>query len=107
MKRREFASTLTGLAALGAWPRAAWSQDGAPAEGKDYLRLARPASLPASAAGKVVVTEFFWYGCPHCYALEPAIEPWIRTLPADVQFRLVPYDFGEALREIHARVFCT
>ena len=28
--------------------------------------------------GKVEVVEVFWYGCPHCYALDPYIESWCR-----------------------------
>ena len=108
MNRRHFASTLSGLAAtasLFAWPRGAQAQGGAPVEGKDFLRLKSSAS--PSEDGKIVVTEFFWYGCPHCYALEPSIEPWVKALPTDVRFRLVPYDFGAALRETHKQVFCT
>lgn len=27
--------------------------------------------------GKVEVTEFFWYGCPHCYSLEPTMNKWL------------------------------
>ena len=23
------------------------------------------------------VTEFFWYGCPHCYAAEPSVSKWV------------------------------
>ena len=22
---------------------------------------------------KIVIYEFFWYGCPHCYSMEPTI----------------------------------
>ena len=39
--------------------------------------------------------EFFWYGCIHCYNLEPAVEKWEKTLPKDVQFRRVPAVFNE------------
>jgi len=41
------------------------------------------------------VLEFFWYGCPHCYTLEPLLEKWIPTLPADAQFRRVPAVFND------------
>ena len=41
-------------------------------------------------AGKIEVTEFFWYGCPHCYAMEPAVSAWLKTKPADVVFKRVP-----------------
>ena len=39
--------------------------------------------------------EFFWYGCIHCYNLEPLIENWEKKLPGDVQFRRVPAVFNE------------
>jgi thiol:disulfide interchange protein DsbA len=60
----------------------------------------------AVPAGKVEVVEFFWYGCPHCNALEPALEAWIKKLPADVVFRRVPVAFG-AVHEAHQRLFYT
>lgn len=40
--------------------------------------------------GKSEVIEFFWYGCPHCYALEPALESWVKKLPDNVEFRRIP-----------------
>ena len=40
--------------------------------------------------GKVEVIEFFWYGCPHCYSLEPEVAEWSKKVPADVVFRRVP-----------------
>ena len=98
------AAGAAGLASLGLSPSAAQAQD-TYTEGKEYLRAKPP--VPTSSPGKIEVIEFFWYGCPHCYALEPFIEPWVAKLPADVHFRLVPYDFDEALREIHERIFCT
>ena len=111
MDRRRFSLRIAGavgaasLASLGLAPRSALAQ-AAPVEGKDYLRLTTPGPVSAPA-GKIEVTEFFWYGCPHCYALEPMLEPWRAKLPADVHFRLVPYDFDEVLREVHKRIFCT
>src|SRR6185436_12139679 len=50
---------------------------------------------PTETGGKIEVLEFFWYGCPHCYSLEPLIEVWTKKLPADVQFRRVPAIFNE------------
>lgn len=52
--------------------------------GKEYSVLASPQPAPA---GKIEVVEFFWYGCPHCYTIEPYIENWAKKLPADVTFR--------------------
>jgi len=45
--------------------------------------------------GKIEVLEFFWYGCIHCYNLEPLVEKWEKTLPKDVQFRRVPAIFND------------
>ena len=52
-------------------------------------------ALPVEAEGKIEVLEFFWYGCIHCYNLEPTVEKWEKTLPKDVQFRRVPAVFND------------
>jgi thiol:disulfide interchange protein DsbA len=36
------------------------------------------------------VIEFFWYGCDHCYRLEPAIEAWLPKSRKEVAFRRIP-----------------
>jgi thiol:disulfide interchange protein DsbA len=95
MKRREFTRTALGLGALGmgsTLPTLALAQ-GAPVEGKDFVKLQTPAPVSLAPGKKVEVIEFFWYGCPHCYAFEPFIEAWAKKLPADVQFRQVPFAF--------------
>lgn len=61
-------------------------------EGKDYAVIPQP--QPTDAKGKVEVTEFFWYGCPHCHEFEPTLTKWLKTLPKDVVFRRIPADFG-------------
>ena len=66
----------------------AMTAQGAPAEGTDYVELNPPQSV--DSPGKIEVIEFFWYRCPHCYALEPELEVWVKRLPKDVQFRRVP-----------------
>jgi thiol:disulfide interchange protein DsbA len=50
---------------------------------------------PVDTQGKIEVIEFFWYGCIHCYNLEPVIESWLKTLPSDAHFRRVPAVFNE------------
>ena len=52
-------------------------------------------ALPVENPGKVEIAEFFWYGCIHCYNLEPALEAWLPKLPADAYFRRVPAVFNE------------
>lgn len=34
----------------------------------------------------VEVLEYFWFGCPHCYAFEPSINAWADNKPEFVQF---------------------
>jgi thiol:disulfide interchange protein DsbA len=101
MKRRDFHGMVAiGLGTVGT---SALAQAGAPVEGVHYLRLSKPAPVSAPT-GKIEVVEFFWYGCPHCNALEPALEAWARKLPADVAFRRVPVAFS-ATHESHQKLF--
>ena len=58
-----------------------------------YTELKPPEPVEADP-GKIEVVEFFWYGCPHCYNLEPYIERWQKSLPPDVQFRRIPAVFN-------------
>jgi len=78
----------TLMLALGLAPLGALAQARQPARGVDYTELSP--TQPVETQGKIEVIEFFWYGCPHCYTLEPLLEKWAPTLPADVQFRRVP-----------------
>jgi thiol:disulfide interchange protein DsbA len=58
-------------------------------EGKQYTVINPP--IPTQvAAGQVEVTELFWYGCPHCYALEPTINKFLADKPANVVFQRIP-----------------
>jgi protein dithiol oxidoreductase (disulfide-forming) len=66
---------------------------GVAGQGFQYGEIDPP--QPAEAKGKVEVIEFFWYGCPHCYTLEPHIEAWLKKLPPDVEFRRVPAVFNQ------------
>ncbi len=59
------------------------------AQRADAFREVKP-PLPVDSDGKIEVLEFFWYGCIHCYNLEPRLDTWLKTLPKDVQFRRVP-----------------
>ena len=68
-------------------------------------REVKPA-IPVETDGKIEVVEFFWYGCIHCYNLEPAVEKWEKTLPKDVQFRRVPAVFNDRWA-IDASIFYT
>ena len=56
--------------------------------GKDYTVLANPGKV--EVPGKIEVREFFWYGCPHCFILEPHMQTWLKNLPKDVNFVRTP-----------------
>lgn len=55
--------------------------------GKDYSVVANPGKV---APGKIEVREFFWYGCPHCFKLEPYMQTWLKQIPKDVTFVRTP-----------------
>ncbi len=105
MQRRDFSKQIaaTGLGLGLAWQGAAHAQ-GAPREGTHYVKLGSPAPVTLPAGKAVEVVEFFWYGCPHCYAFEPTLEAWVKKLPADVAFRQVPVGFM-APHQNHQRLF--
>jgi thiol:disulfide interchange protein DsbA len=93
MNRRDFSLQLAS-AGLGLAATESALAQGLPEEGKQYVKLqtAVPITLP-SPAKKVEVVEFFWYGCPHCFSFEPAVDAWSKRLPADVYFHQVPVAF--------------
>lgn len=62
-------------------------------EGEDYDVLEKPGTV--EVPGKIEVREFFWFGCPHCFALEEYIEPWAQKLPKDVNFVSTPTPMSE------------
>jgi len=71
-----FAAALS-FAAAGAW-----------AQQMPYQKMDAP--QPTDGSGKIEVLEFFWYGCPHCYAMESNVNAWLKTKPADVEFKRIP-----------------
>jgi protein dithiol oxidoreductase (disulfide-forming) len=73
--------------------------------GINYQLLASP--QPTSvASGKVEVVEIFWYGCAHCFALDPTLEAWAAAKPANVEFIRIPVIWGPQHRQ-HAKLFYT
>jgi len=69
----------------------------APAKDKEYT-LVDPAQPPleGNPGKKVEVIEFFYYGCPHCYNLQPALKAWLKSAPKDIEFRRMPTIFRES-----------
>jgi thiol:disulfide interchange protein DsbA len=101
LTRRAFAGVLlaaaAGLLAPGAGAQGLQ-------EGKNYFRLKSP--QPVETGKKIEVIEFFSYGCPHCADLDPELQAWQKTLPADVAFRRVPVMFQDRWIGL-AKVFFT
>jgi protein dithiol oxidoreductase (disulfide-forming) len=70
--------------------------------GYEILSPAQPVQNP----DKIEVIEFFWYGCPHCFHLEPNVAAWLKTKPANVEFIRQPAIFSELWGK-HAKAFFT
>jgi thiol:disulfide interchange protein DsbA len=70
-------------------------------EDVEYKRVS---PQPVETGGKVEVREFFWYGCSHCFALEPWLDKWLKTLPKSAQFVRTPAVFNEQWA-VHARAY--
>ncbi|MDH3762147.1 MAG: thiol:disulfide interchange protein DsbA/DsbL [Gammaproteobacteria bacterium] len=71
-------------------------------EGTDYQTIS-PA-VKTAQPDKVVVTEVFWYGCPHCFRFEPYIERWAANQSEDVVFEQMPSSLNPRWTE-HARAY--
>ena len=73
-------------------------------EGIEYKLVSPP--QPTITKKKVEVVELFWYGCPHCYRLEPHMKEWLAKKPDNVVFYRIPAVFNMAWG-LHARAFYT
>lgn len=92
-----------------------------PQVGTDYRQLDKAQSTDSGK--KVEVTEFFWYSCPHCSALDPSLAEWVKKQGDKIVFKRVPVAFRESmvpqqklfytleamgkLEELHKKVFST
>jgi protein dithiol oxidoreductase (disulfide-forming) len=93
------------LARVAPLPAAAQLPEGKWKAGVNYRPIV-PAQSTDSGPGRIEVMEIFWYACPHCYALEPYLNSWLKTKPANVDFVRVPIMWNEVNRA-HARLFYT
>jgi len=59
---------------------------------------------PTQNQDKIEIIEFFWYGCPHCYTLEPTMVEWLKTKPDNVEFIRQPAVFS-SLWGKHAKAY--
>ncbi len=72
-------------------------------EGVHYVELFQPLSVDAPA-DKIEVADVFWYGCPHCFHLEPALQKWKKSAPKDVQVISIPAVMNPSWG-VHAKAF--
>ncbi len=85
------------LSSLTAWAEGALN----PVEGVNYHVL----GTRVSTVGPIEVAEFFGYFCPHCEALEPHLESWLKNKPDDVNFIRVPATFNRPVVLMYAKTY--
>ena len=74
-------------------------------EGTHYTRFV-PAQPTMGGPDQVEVAEFFWFGCPHCFDLEPFMAQFEESKPAGVRIVRVPVSWNRAAA-LHAKMFYT
>lgn len=84
---------LLAVASLSLFAAVAGASPSSPVNGTDYRTLDKPQAT--SGGKKVDVTEFFWYSCPHCNALEPSLEVWVKKNADKINFKRVPVIFRD------------
>lgn len=87
--QRLFAAWLLGLAGV-----LAGCASPSLVEGRDYVVLDTP--QPTAGGMAIEVSEFIWFGCPHCADMHPRMETWKRNQPADVAVRIRPVVFRDS-----------
>ncbi|NOR69731.1 MAG: thioredoxin domain-containing protein [Methylomarinum sp.] len=58
-------------------------------EGQHYKRIT-PELAKQETHEKIEVIEMFFYGCPHCYELEPKIDRWVEKNANVISFQRMP-----------------
>lgn len=97
MKRR---AAIAGLAALVLAGRVA-AQEVRARQNIEYRLI--PVQ-PVETGERIEVIDFFWYGCPFCNDLQPALEEWVKRKPDDVALRRVPAILRDSWAP-HARIY--
>lgn len=74
-------------------------------EGRDYVTLPdNDSTKTLQDKNHVKVIEFFSYGCPACFKLEPHLEKWLQHKPKNIVFERVPVVF-ESGWEVYAKTY--
>lgn len=91
------------LAATACFAAAATAQEVRARQNIEY-RLISP--QPVETGDSIEVIDFFWYGCPYCNELQPALEDWLKRKPPDVVLRRIPVILKDNWAP-HARIYYT
>ncbi len=73
-------------------------------EGTHYAVL--PIPVKVREPGKIEVTEYFSYGCPHCYQFDPMISSWSNGLSDKVVFNRTPAIWNKDY-QVYAQTYYT
>ena len=96
--------TLLFLAVLCFVPLAAPAQEKTPFEEELHWFTVIP-EQPGGEGDRIQLIEFFWYGCPHCYTLEPHLNAWLAKKPDNVDFTRIPAMFDRPEVVLHAQTY--
>ena len=91
------------LLALACLAGAASAQEVRARQNLEY-RLIAP--QPVETGERIEIIDFFWYGCPYCNELQPALDEWTKRKPADVTVRRIPVILRDTWAP-HARIYYT
>lgn len=93
-------STTAGLLSL-----RAFAQPARFLSGSHYAELPPNALISMQAESTTpLVTEVFWYGCPHCHEFDPTLNAWVDTHGDGIAFSRVPAVWNAQTKQ-HARLF--
>ena len=89
MRNLRFALAAASVVVASCFAAPAFASVTAPTSGVEYTTLAAPQPVPAGK--KVEVIEFFMYHCPHCNALEPQLEEWVKKQGDNIVLKRVHF----------------
>lgn len=99
-----FGVAVLGLVAYLFWLVLAEAPSGEFIEGEHYTLVSKPTR---TLEDKVEVTEFFSYGCIHCYNFDPILEEWVEDNADLIHFRRTPVFSNEGWRVLGTHLYTT
>lgn len=73
--------------------------------GQDY-ELVKNSDTIENTGKTISVIEFFSFGCPWCYRLEPAVNKWVAKQGSTISFKKIPVIFNKDW-DYYARAYYT